>query len=83
MVLLAPMLKKQLIFPLYILIHFLLTAELEPTNSHAYKNMALLFIEEGNIKEACKQFQKAVDYGYLEDYDDDGELQKLLDQHCK
>ncbi len=54
--------------------------ELEPTNSYAYRTMALYFIADNKPKQACEQLDKAIKFGYSDDYDD--EVDKLIKVHC-
>jgi Tfp pilus assembly protein PilF len=54
---------------------------LDPTNSYAYRTMALILIEEKKIKQACENLQKAIELGYADEYDD--EVTKLIELHCK
>jgi len=53
-----------------------------PTNPFALKTKGLIFIATENASKACKEFQKAQKFGYNDLYSD-GEVDKLIGEHCK
>lgn len=53
-----------------------------PTNPFACKVKGLILIATDNQAKACKEFQKAKKFGYSDIYDD-GEVDSLIDTHCK
>lgn len=52
-----------------------------PTNSYAYRNLALVYIELKILKEACNALGYAKSYGFERQYG--GEVEALIDKHCK
>lgn len=53
-----------------------------PTNPFACKVKGLILVAKEDQTKACKEFQKAKKYGYNDLYDD-GEVDSLIDTHCK
>lgn len=51
-----------------------------PGNAYAYRNLGLIQQARGKDKEACDAFEKALAYGFTEEYGD--EVKKLYDTHC-
>lgn len=53
-----------------------------PTNPFACKVKGLILVATDNQSKACKEFQKSKKYGYNDIYED-GEVDSLIDTHCK
>lgn len=51
-----------------------------PSNSYAYKVRALIHLEHGKTKAACKDLQTAIDWKYTEEFGP--EVKMLLAKHC-
>lgn len=52
--------------------------ELVPSNSYAYRNLGILYMENNDKENAIKKLEKAIELGYTEDYGED--VQTLLNQ---
>ena len=55
--------------------------DLFPTNNYAYRNLALIKIEQKELDKACEYIAKSLELGFTYSYGD--EVQKLQDQYCK
>jgi len=53
---------------------------LQPNNSYAYRNLALIAIDEKNMLLACKHLLKAQELHFKMDYGD--EVDELIKKHC-
>ena len=52
-----------------------------PLNSYAYKNLGIIYADQGQYEYACKSFQKSKDLGFnLKN--DSKELDKLINHYC-
>lgn len=54
---------------------------MEPKNSYAYRNLAVIAIAEGNTTKACEYLDKAKIFGFTNHYGN--EVNDLIKQHCK
>jgi tetratricopeptide (TPR) repeat protein len=52
-----------------------------PTNAYAYRNLALVYIAQKKMKEACTALSYAQTYGFEQTYG--SEVSQLLEQYCK
>jgi tetratricopeptide (TPR) repeat protein len=55
--------------------------ELYPSNSYAYRNRALIYIEQEKFDKACEDLQTAIDKGYTLSYGED--VINLQKKHCR
>lgn len=55
--------------------------DLFPTNNYAYRNLALIKIEQKELDKACEYIAKSLELGFTYRYGD--EVQKLQNQYCK
>lgn len=55
--------------------------DLFPTNNYAYRNLALIKIEQKELDKACEYIAKSLELGFTFRYGD--EVQKLQEQYCK
>jgi tetratricopeptide (TPR) repeat protein len=55
--------------------------KIDPKNSFAYKNKALIHIALDSNDKACMNLSKAIELGYQADSDD--EVQRLIQEYCK
>jgi tetratricopeptide (TPR) repeat protein len=55
--------------------------KIDPTNSYAYKNKALIYISMDSMDVACADLKKAIELGYNEKFDD--AAQRLVFEHCQ
>ena len=55
--------------------------ELYPENSYAYRTKALINIEQKRLREACKNIQLALDYGFTISYGN--EMVELQKKYCR
>ena len=53
---------------------------LQPNNSYAYRNLALIAINEENLQLACKHLFKARELKFKMNYGD--EVDKMIEQYC-
>lgn len=53
----------------------------DPKNSYAYRNLALVYIDQGKTTDACEALKKAKALYFTRDYGD--EVDRLVEQHCK
>lgn len=51
-----------------------------PSNSYAYRNLALISIEKGDIPAACKHLSKSVELGFTREFGN--EVIELQEKHC-
>lgn len=51
------------------------------SNSYAYKNRALVYIDMKKYEDACNDLNKSIEFGYTEIYND--EVEKLIEKNCK
>jgi len=58
----------------------IIKTKLYPVNSYAYKNRALIYIEEKKWKEACEDLSKANELGYTRQYGK--EVNELITKYC-
>lgn len=54
--------------------------QLDPENSYAYKNLALVYIALDKLELACSNLSKASSLGYSKQYGD--EVEKLFGEYC-
>ena len=59
----------------------LYSLNLFPTNNYAYRNLALIKIEQKDLEKACEYIAKSLELGFTYSYGD--EVQKLQEKHCK
>ncbi|NQY11800.1 MAG: hypothetical protein HRT71_20070 [Flavobacteriales bacterium] len=52
-----------------------------PTNSYAYRNLGLVYLQLDKMNEACTVLQIALDYGLLHNYGP--EVSELIKARCK
>ncbi len=55
--------------------------QLDPSNSYAFKNLALVCIAVDSIDMACENLSKSLELGYSEKYD--SQVNELIDLHCQ
>ncbi|MDH4471317.1 MAG: tetratricopeptide repeat protein [Fluviicola sp.] len=55
--------------------------KLEPTNSYAYRNLAIIELDKGNTAKACEYLTKAKELNFFSHYGE--EVDSLLVKHCK
>ncbi len=55
--------------------------KIDPENSYAYKNMALIYIAMDSLDVACSNLSKALDLGYTTKFDDT--VQRLILEYCE
>lgn len=53
---------------------------IKPDNAYAYRNLALIMIDQNNTQKACEYLVKAHDLNYKMNYGD--EVEKLLEEYC-
>ncbi|NML39719.1 tetratricopeptide repeat protein [Chitinophaga sp. G-6-1-13] len=53
---------------------------LDPKNSYAYRNRALVYLAMKQPDKACEDLHRAINLGYTTMYGDD--VQQLLEKHC-
>ncbi len=54
--------------------------KMDENNSYAYKNRAVVYIDEGQTEKACEDLRKARQLGFTEKYGNEVEL--LIQKHC-
>jgi len=55
--------------------------KIDPENSYAYKNMALIYIAMDSLDVACSNLSKALNLGYTAKFDDT--VQRLIFEYCE
>lgn len=55
--------------------------KLDPTNSWVNRNLAEIFLEQGDTAKACAEIEKGIELGFKELYGD--ELERMKAEHCK
>lgn len=55
--------------------------KLDPTNSWVNRNLAEIFLEQGDTAKACAEMEKGIELGFRDLYGD--ELDKMKAEHCK